>query len=293
MIEYIGVRFKKVGKIYYCKFNTIRPKRGDFVIAELDRGIEYGKVEIGSHFLSKAEENSYIYNNIIRIATARDKLQNEKNKLKEKEAFVVFLEKIKKHNLSLKLIDVELTFDCSKITFNFISDQRVDFRDLVKDLASIFKMRIELKQVGARDKAKFLNSIGMCGRSLCCGTFLGNFQPVSIKMAKDQGLSLNPTKISGVCGRLMCCLKYEESTYEELNLKLPRLGDVVSTPDGEGTVIGVNVIQELIKVGINAKGEESVNVSFYNISEIDVVKKNSENLCDKLELNSELAKLLD
>lgn len=289
MKEYVGIRFKKAGKINYFNLNGYNLKRGDVVIAETSKGQEYGRVEIES--LVMEEEPSPLYK-IIRIATEKDHQQHKRNKLKELNASDICMEKIKKHGLDMKLIETELAFDCSKIMFYFTSEQRVDFRKLVKELASVFRARIELRQIGVRDEAKALSSVGMCGRGLCCSTFLGGFQPVSIKMAKDQGLSLNPTKISGACGRLMCCLKYEEETYEELNVNLPREGDIVTTPDGKGNVLAVNVLQQIIKVGVIGK-DDSVNISYYDNSEVSIIRKSFGKRIEEVQIDEELAKLIE
>ncbi|MCL1995038.1 MAG: stage 0 sporulation family protein [Defluviitaleaceae bacterium] len=267
MKEYVGVRFKKVGKINYFRFNGHKLNRGDIVIAETAKGQEYGKVEIACQPLDEAPQYK-----IIRKATEKDHQQHVKNKMKELDAAEIFLEKIKKHELDMKLVETELVFDCSKMIFYFASEQRVDFRKLVKELASIFHTRIELRQIGVRDEAKSISSVGMCGRDLCCSTFLGDFQPVSIKMAKEQGLSLNPTKISGVCGRLMCCLKFEEETYAKLNANLPKEGDLVKTPDGRGNVLSVNILQQIVKVSL-LKKDDGLHIAYYDNSEISVVKK--------------------
>lgn len=288
MNECIGVRFKKAGKMCYFLKNGVNAKRGKAIIASTQKGVEFGKIEIESHFFEKIPHPE---NKIIRLATQADITILEKNKIKEREAFLICSEKIKKHGLDMKLIEVELTFDSNKIMFYFTSENRVDFRNLVKDLASVFRMRIELRQIGVRDEAKSINSIGMCGRSLCCSTFLGSFQPVSIKMAKDQGLSLNPTKISGVCGRLMCCLKYEENTYDELNKNLPKEGDIVKTPDGIGTVIAVNVLQQLLKIGVVGK-DDVLNASYYDANEITIVKKNNPDHFEKIKIDKELEKVI-
>lgn len=270
MIEVVGVRFKTAGKIYYFAPEKKQIKQGDAVIVETARGVEYGIVETGNKFVSDAEVTSPL-KPVIRIATEHDKKQAETNKIKEQEAVSVCLEKIQKNKLDMKLIDVELTFDQNKIIFYFTADGRVDFRELVKELASVFRMRIELRQIGVRDEAKILNGIGICGRNLCCATFLDEFQPVSIKMAKEQNLSLNPTKISGICGRLMCCLKYEEDTYEYLNRNLPNEGDIVKTPDGTGEVLSVSVLRQLVRVAVRKKAQDAPTLNFYNVEEIEVV----------------------
>ncbi|MCL1925402.1 MAG: stage 0 sporulation family protein [Defluviitaleaceae bacterium] len=267
MKNVVGVRFKKAGKIFYFENNGIEDlKRGTEVIVQSIRGLEYGKIEI-EDAVYEAKEGSYVE----RKATQEDRETHISNKLWEKEAIVICKEKIFKHGLSMKIIDADLIFDFTKVIFYFTSETRVDFRDLVKDLAYIFRMRIELRQVGVRDEAKAINSVGMCGRSLCCSTFLGSFQPVSIKMAKNQGLSLNPNKIFGACGRLMCCLKYEEDTYEHLGKNLPNQGDIVKTVDGNGKVVAVHTLQQLVKVEIIK--EDAKTYLFYHESEIELVKK--------------------
>ena len=224
MTKVIGVRFRKAGKVYYFSPGEEDIKTGQHVIVETARGVEYGYVVLGTH---EVDDKKVIQplKPVIRMATEADEETERKNKEKEKEAFKICLEKIKKHDLDMKLIDTEYTFDNNKVLFYFTADGRIDFRELVKDLASVFKTRIELRQIGVRDETKIVGGIGICGRPLCCASYLSEFIPVSIKMAKEQNLSLNPTKISGVCGRLMCCLKYEEDTYEELNSKLPNVGD--------------------------------------------------------------------
>ena len=256
MIEVIGVRFKKAGKLYYFDPNGLQLKEGEHAIVETVRGVEYGTVIKGN---TMVDDNDVIQplKKVIRVATPEDDACEEENRQKEKEAFEVCFEKIAKHGLDMKLIDVEITFDHNKLIFYFTSDERVDFRELVKELAAVFRTRIELRQIGVRDEAKMLNGIGICGRALCCATFLGDFQPVSIKMAKEQNLSLNPTKISGVCGRLMCCLTNEEETYEELNSHLPANGDHVTTPEGlRGDVQSVNVLRQLVKVVVTLDNDE-------------------------------------
>jgi cell fate regulator YaaT (PSP1 superfamily) len=210
---------------------------------------------------------------VLRVATEEDSKQKILNSEKEDEAFGICLEKIKCHGLDMKLIEVELTFDQNKIIFYFTSEGRVDFRELVKELASIFRIRIELRQIGVRDEAKILNGIGICGRTLCCATFLGEFQPVSIKMAKEQSLSLNPTKISGICGRLMCCLKYEEETYEHLNRNLPNMGDTVRTPDGDGDILSVNILRQIVKAAVRKRPTDVPVIGFYSLKEITVLNK--------------------
>ena len=256
MIKVIGVRFRAAGKIYYFDPVGMEIKTGDNVIVETARGIEFGYVVLGSR---EVEEDKVIQplKPVIRMATEEDRRIEARNKEKEKEAFAICLEKIRKRGLEMKLIDAEYTFDNNKVLFYFTADGRIDFRELVKDLAAVFKTRIELRQVGVRDETKILGGIGICGRPLCCHSYLSEFIPVSIKMAKEQSLSLNPSKISGVCGRLMCCLKNEEETYQVLNSKLPNAGDFVTTDDGlKGEVHSVNVLRQLIKVLVTINNDE-------------------------------------
>lgn len=256
MTNVIGVRFRRAGKIYFFDPAGYEINQGDNVIVETARGVEYGHVVIGPR---DVEENKIIQplKPVIRTATPEDDEIEARNKVKEKEAFQICLEKIKKHELEMKLIDSEYTFDNNKVLFYFTADGRIDFRELVKDLASVFKTRIELRQIGVRDETKVVGGIGICGRPLCCHTHLSEFAPVSIKMAKEQNLSLNPTKISGVCGRLMCCLKHEEEAYEDLNSKLPNVGDVVTTNDGlRGEVQSVTVLKQLVKVIVTLENDE-------------------------------------
>ncbi|QZY55316.1 PSP1 domain-containing protein [Crassaminicella profunda] len=247
MVTVVGVRFKKAGKIYYFDPDEIEIEKEQNVIVETARGVEFGEVVVGP---KEIEEDDIVapLKKVLRVATLEDEIQNNQNMEKEKEAFEICLEKIEVHQLEMKLIDVEYTFDNNKVIFYFTADGRVDFRELVKDLAAVFKTRIELRQIGVRDEAKMIGGIGPCGKGLCCATWLGDFEPVSIKMAKEQSLSLNPTKISGICGRLMCCLKYEHETYQCLRENLPEQGEKVVTPDGEGIVIANNVLLECVKV---------------------------------------------
>lgn len=270
MINIIGVRFKSGGKVYYFNPNGLTVKKDDNVIVETSRGMEMGKVVIEEKEISEESINAPL-KDVVRIATEADVKVAEANRIKEKEAFGICLEKIKDHNLEMKLVEVEYTFDGSKILFYFTAEGRVDFRELVKDLATVFKTRIELRQIGIRDETKTLGSIGICGRELCCSKFLGEFAPVSIKMAKEQGLSLNPTKISGICGRLMCCLKYEQETYEELLKITPRQGALVETPDGKGTVEYVEILKGKVKVRIEK--EREATISEYNVSDIKILRK--------------------
>lgn len=268
----VGVRFKKVGKIYYFDPENNQYSYGQNVIVETSRGIEFGMVVIPNRYVN---DDTIVppLKPIIRVANSEDIEKNKENKEKSQEAFQICKEKIKAHKLDMRLISSELTFDNSKLIFYFTADGRIDFRDLVKDLAAIFKTRIELRQIGVRDEAKYLNGIGICGRTLCCSTFLGDFHPVSIKMAKDQGLSLNPTKISGVCGRLMCCLKYEQNVYEELLKKLPKEGDLVETPDGQGEVLSVNVLKQTLKVAIRKPPKNDVGIAFFSSDEVKILKR--------------------
>ncbi len=256
MVNVIGVRFRKAGKIYFFDPAGLEIKQGDNVIVETARGIEYGQVVLGC---KDVEEDRIIQplKQVIRVSTPEDDEIERKNKLKEKDAFTICLEKIQKHQLEMKLIDAEYTFDNNKVLFYFTADGRIDFRELVKDLAAVFKTRIELRQIGVRDETKIVGGIGICGRPLCCHSYLSEFAPVSIKMAKEQNLSLNPTKISGVCGRLMCCLKNEEEAYEELNSKLPNVGDIVTTSDRlKGEVHSVSVLKQLVKVIVTLDNDE-------------------------------------
>lgn len=249
MATIIGVRFKNAGKLYYFNPLSLWPTAGDAVIVETVRGIEYGEVVTG---VREVDDSQIVppLRHVIRIATTEDARHNTDNDRREKEAFELCQKKIAEHRLEMKLVNVEFTFDNSKILFYFTANGRIDFRMLVKDLAAVFKTRIELKQIGVRDEAKMMGGLGLCGRPVCCAQFLGDFQPVSIKMAKEQNLSLNPTKISGVCGRLMCCLKYEQDHYEQTRRRMPRAGKEVITPDGPGVVIDVNVLKETVRVRI-------------------------------------------
>ncbi|MCD5326080.1 MULTISPECIES: PSP1 domain-containing protein [Pontibacillus] len=249
MVEVVGVRFKQAGKIYYFDPDTYQITDDDYVIVETVRGIEFGKVVISSKQVDE-EDIVLPLKKVIRIADEKDKLVVTENKQNAKEAFDVCADKIIQHKLDMKLVDVEYTFDRNKVIFYFTADGRVDFRNLVKDLASVFKTRIELRQIGVRDEAKMLGGIGPCGRMLCCSTFLGDFEPVSIKMAKDQNLSLNPAKISGLCGRLMCCLKYENDDYETAKKELPDIGEDIRTPHGPGKVVGLNILERVIQIEI-------------------------------------------
>ena len=283
MVKVIGVRFRTAGKVYFFDPLDFEIKRGDNVIVETARGIEFGKVMSG---VTEVEDDKVIQplKPVIRIANQRDIEQEAANKEKEKEAFKICLEKIRKHELEMKLIDAEYTFDNNKVLFYFTADGRIDFRELVKDLAGVFKTRIELRQIGVRDETKIVGGIGICGRPLCCHSYLSDFIPVSIKMAKEQNLSLNPTKISGVCGRLMCCLKNEEETYEELNRRLPGIGDYVTTEDGlKGEVQSVNVLRQLVKVIVEAGDEKEIKE--YPVDKLQFKRRHGKK--DKVELSSE------
>lgn len=256
MAKVIGVRFRNAGKVYYFAPGKLKIHQGDHVVVETARGVEYGYVVLG---VKEVDDHKIVQplKPVMRVATPEDDEKAFKNREKEKEAFKICLEKIQKHNLDMKLIDAEYTFDNNKVLFYFTADGRIDFRELVKDLASVFKTRIELRQIGVRDETKILGGIGICGRPLCCHSYLSDFVPVSIKMAKEQNLSLNPTKISGVCGRLMCCLKNEQETYEELNSHLPNVGDYVTTPDGlKGEVNSLSVLRQLVKVIVTLDNDE-------------------------------------
>lgn len=267
MVKVIGVRFRTAGKIYFFSPGQFDIKQGDNVIVETARGVEFGRVVSGVKEVAE-EDVIQPLKSVIRIATEQDQKVVNKNKQKEKEAFKICLEKIRKHGLEMKLIDVEYTFDGNKILFYFTADGRIDFRELVKDLAAVFRTRIELRQIGVRDETKIRGGIGICGRPLCCSTYLTEFSAVSIKMAKEQNLSLNPTKISGVCGRLMCCLKHEQDTYEELNSRLPGIGDYVTAQDGsKGEVTSVNVLRQKVKVIVTLENEEK-EIREYPVEEL-------------------------
>jgi len=269
MVTVVGVRFKRAGKIYYFEPGDLDIKVGDFVIVETARGLEYGEVVIGKREV-KEEEIVAPLKKVLRVATDEDKMKHLENKAKEEVAFDICLKKIAEHGLPMKLIDVEYTFDNNKVIFYFVAEGRVDFRELVKDLAAIFRTRIELRQIGVRDQAKMVGGLGPCGRIMCCAHFLGEFEPVSIKMAKEQNLSLNPAKISGVCGRLMCCLNYEQETYAEIKKKMPTIGSIVKTPDGEGEVIENSIIHERVKVKMQKENE--VEIKNYSIYDVELVE---------------------
>ena len=258
MAKVVGVRFRNVGKIYYFNPKNYKVKPGDHVIVETARGVEYGKVVLAPKDVVD-DQVVHPLKEVLRVATKDDDEREKYNRKRERDAFKICQKKIREHGLEMKLIDAEYTFDNNKVLFYFTADGRIDFRQLVKDLASIFKTRIELRQIGVRDETKILGGIGICGRCLCCHTYLSEFAPVSIRMAKEQNLSLNQTKISGVCGRLMCCLKNEQETYEELNRRLPGIGDTVTTPDGiQGNVQSVNVLRQLVKVVVEIGDEKEI-----------------------------------
>lgn len=275
MYDVVGVRFKKAGKIYYFDPGDFEIPKDEFIIVETARGVEFGRVVIAR---KQVEEHDVVLplKKVLRIANVKDRLIVEENKAAAEDAYKVCNQKVEEHKLDMKLIDVEYTFDRNKVIFYFTADGRVDFRELVKDLAAIFRTRIELRQIGVRDEAKMLGGIGPCGRMLCCSTYLGDFEPVSIKMAKDQNLSLNPTKISGLCGRLMCCLKYENDEYESAKEQLPDLGEKVHTPNGTGKVVGLNILERVLQVELVEQGrvlefnlEEILNVGAVSIQATD------------------------
>jgi cell fate regulator YaaT (PSP1 superfamily) len=266
MEKVIGVRFKRVGKVYYFLPGDLKFAEGDHAIVETSRGVEYGEVVIAEKEVSEKDIVAPL-KTVVRRATPKDDKRVEDNKRKEKEALETCQKKIEKHDLDMKLVDVEFTFDNSKIIFYFTADGRVDFRDLVKDLAGVFKTRIELRQIGVRDEAKMLGGLGPCGRPCCCSCFLGDFSPVSIKMAKEQNLSLSPTKISGLCGRLMCCLNYEQEHYVQTRKRMPKPGSMVSSPDGEGVVLENNAVTETVRIKI-ALPDEGIDIKTFRLDEI-------------------------
>ena len=269
MAEVIGVRFKEVGKVYYFDPNGIQMKKGDMAIVETARGVECGEVAMENR---EIEDKDIVHplKKMIRKATQGDLKKVEENRKKERHAFEICEKKILDHKLEMKLVDVEYTFDNNKILFYFTADGRVDFRELVKDLAGMFRTRIELRQIGVRDEAKMLGGMGICGRPFCCGSFLGGFTPVSIKMAKEQGLSLNPVKISGACGRLMCCLKYEQEAYQDLLRTTPKVGALVSTPEGKGTVTEQNLLTRKLTIRLDKDPDGAPKV--FKVSEVKVLR---------------------
>lgn len=288
MLDVIGIRFKPVGKIYYFNPSGFDIKVGDHVVVETVRGVEYGEVVISKKISEKEFDKPL--KSVMRVATAEDDRKNEENHKKTKDAFKQCEEKIKKHGLKMNLVDAEYTFDGSKLLFYFTADGRIDFRELVKDLATVFKTRIELRQIGVRDESKIMGSLGVCGRGVCCSEFLGEFMPVSIKMAKEQGLSLNPTKISGTCGRLMCCLKYEQDGYEELLKGLPKRGAVVETPGGRGRVENVNVLKQKVYVKLDNQGQQTIQE--YLSKDIKIIK-NAHNDDEIEKIDEEILKRLE
>ena len=291
MIKVVGVRFRRAGKIYYFDPKDFKIETGNHVIVETARGVEFGTVMIAPKEVSE-ETVVQLLKPVIRIATAADEKTEEKNKEKEKEAFRICLEKIAKHKLEMKLVEAEYTFDNNKLLFYFTADGRIDFRELVKDLAAVFRTRIELRQIGVRDETKILGGIGICGRALCCSSYLSEFAPVSIKMAKEQNLSLNPTKISGVCGRLMCCLKNEQETYEDLNSRLPNVGDTVTTIEGlKGEVQSVSVLRQLVKVIVETDDEKEIRE--YKVDELKFKPKRRRDVRISKEEMAELKALED
>ena len=292
MVKVVGVRFRSAGKIYYFDPAECDMKVGTHVIVETARGVEYGTVMIAPREVADDKVVQPL-KSVIRVATKEDEKQERRNKEKEKDAFKICLEKIAKHKLEMKLVEAEYTFDNTKLLFYFTADGRIDFRELVKDLASVFRTRIELRQIGVRDETKILGGIGICGRELCCKSYLSEFAPVSIKMAKEQNLSLNPTKISGVCGRLMCCLKNEEETYEYLNSRLPNIGDTVTTIDGvRGEVQSVNVLRQLVKVIVEVNDEKELRE--YKVKELKFrPRRRKENLKLSAQELKELSALED
>ena len=289
MAKVIGVRFRNAGKVYYFAPGKLKIYQGDHVVVETARGVEYGYVVLG---MKEVEDDKIVQplKPVMRVATPEDDEKAAKNREKEKEAFKICQEKIHKHELEMKLIDAVYTFDNNKVLFYFTADGRIDFRELVKDLAAVFKTRIELRQIGVRDETKILGGIGICGRPLCCHSYLSDFAPVSIKMAKEQNLSLNPTKISGVCGRLMCCLKNEEETYEYLNSKLPAIGDRVTTLDGfRGEVTSVSVLRQLVKIVVTLDNDEK-EIKEYPVSQLKFRPKRKK---ERLNINDAELKQLE
>jgi len=280
-VTVVGIKFKDAGRIYYFSAGDVGEKelvQGTPVIVETGRGLEYGIVAIERREVESQSLNQPV-RRVVRIATPEDTMQEEANRQFEADARPIWMEKTTNHGLDMYLVDVDLAFDNSKIIFCYTADGRVDFRELLKDLAATFRTRIELRQIGVRDEAKMLNGMGICGRTLCCATFLDEFQPISIKSAKDQGLSLNPTKISGICGKLMCCLKYEEETYEELNKGMPGVGDKVQTPDGDGIVLSVNILRQTARVAVQVKNQDDTKADTYQAADMVILQRNVS--CDR------------
>lgn len=283
MATIVGVKFKEAGKLYYFSPGKLHVDVGDNVIVETARGLEYGKVTLGETEVRESELVAPL-KSIIRIANEKDKKKHKENLAKKEEAMRLCQEKVDAHNLEMKLIDVEYTFDNSKVVFYFTADGRVDFRELVKDLASVFRMRIELRQIGVRDEAKMLGGVGNCGRGLCCNTWLADFEPVSIKMAKVQNLSLNPSKISGICGRLMCCLKFENEVYTHLKKGMPSVGERIRTPDGPAIVTDVNILENIVKTRLileegskDKNVEEKLSTEFYSYRKDEIKRSGKKN----------------
>lgn len=293
MHKVIGVRFKRVGKVYYFSPGKINFCEGEYAIVETSKGVEYGEVVIAN---KNVEDNEIVspLKTVIRKANSKDHKKLEEDKQKEIEALDICQKKAEKHSLDMKLVDVEYAFDNSKIIFYFTADGRVDFRDLVKDLAAVFKTRIELRQIGVRDEVKMIGGLGPCGRPCCCSLFLGDFSPVSIKMAKEQNLSLSPTKISGLCGRLMCCLNYEQEHYSQTRLRMPNVGSAVVSPDGEGIVLENNAVTETVRVKLTLP-DETVDIRTYKLKDIRLTAHAKCNNHDNGEvlLNDEIKSLLD
>jgi len=290
MVKVVGVRFKTAGKIYYFDPGELVIDLNKNVIVETARGIEFGLVVVPNREVDESEIVAPL-KKVIRLATDEDIAHAAENDRKEKEAYGICLQKIGDHKLDMKLIDVEYTFDNNKVLFYFTADGRVDFRELVKDLAAVFKTRIELRQIGVRDESKMMGGIGICGRVLCCNSFLGEFQPVSIKMAKEQSLSLNPTKISGTCGRLMCCLKYEQEAYEDLLDRVPKTGAIVETPEGQGTVVEVNLLKEILKIKLDIGKETELRVYNFKEGEVKLIRNAAAN--DDMDIDLEALKQLE
>ena len=294
MSEIIGVRFKRVGKVYYFDPSGIRFNVGDGAIVETVRGVEYGEVVIANRTAQEGELTKPL-KKVIGKAGEKDRRKLSDIEKREKDAYRICLEKIEKHKLDMKLINVECTFDGSKIVFYFTADGRVDFRELVKDLAGVFKTRIELRQIGVRDEAKMVGGLGPCGRPACCSVFLGDFQPVSIKMAKEQGLSLSPTKISGLCGRLMCCLNYEHEYYEEVTSIMPKVGSEVKTPDGKGTVLSNNALKQLVRVKLPMP-DGSFDARTFDLKDVKSLRKKRPDKSEKHndeQISDDLKAILD
>ncbi len=284
MTEIVGIRFKNNGKTYYFAPNGLKLEVGDHAVVETSRGVELGECSLENREIDDDKVTQPL-RTVIKVATEDDLLIQKRNEEKAKEALAICHEKVKKHGLNMRLIDAEYTFDGAKVTFYFLSDNRVDFRELVKDLAATFKVRIELRQVGVRDKAKTVGGIGVCGRIICCASDAAEFQPVTIKMAKEQGLSLSPSKISGVCGRLMCCLKYEEEAYEDAIKRMPGVGSLVKTPRGKGIVTEINLLKETVKV--NLDNDDTEEAYSFKLEELEILKKESRRNAQTMQMGDE------